>query len=205
MDILQTPAHRVRYVLPGATAARSDSERWEDGFNIRELGALGDGTANDGAVIATAFETRDSVALNGGVYRFTGNFTLAADKTLILRHGAQIKINNGQQFALEGTLRADRYDFVDESLSGTIRVGLNAVLITGTDFIDVPTIADAQALTKRKMASTKYVVILGGLEAYDGLGGGLYHYDRLGTEADDEIRNLRPVDFYLGGHLRKII
>lgn len=80
-----------------------------------------------------------------------------------------------------------------------------AAAVAAAGGFSVATIAAAQALTRAQMAAARLVTVLGGLAAYDGLGGGLFHFNSAGTNADDGIRYLRPVDYSVNGVLSKVI
>lgn len=95
-----------------------------DWWNVKDVGALGDGSTDDRASLNTAEalvqSTGGTLFFPAGTYRVSSSLSFGTDVTLFLAHGAKFSVDSGVTVTVSGVIRAGRTQIM--SGSGTLDV-----------------------------------------------------------------------------------
>lgn len=92
-------------------------------INVKEFGAVGNGTTDDSDSIINALASTlsNTVVLPEGIYRINKNVTIPSNKKLIFASGAMLKPANGVTITINSTWEANpNHQIFDLSLNGVI-------------------------------------------------------------------------------------
>lgn len=70
--------------------------------NVKDFGAVGDGSSDDTAAVVAAFATNSEVYFSAGTYRITSNTTIAANKKIHMNAGAALSVASAVTLTIHG-------------------------------------------------------------------------------------------------------
>lgn len=106
----------------GTTEPRTVGDRWAESRNVKDFGALTNGT-NARAAIVAALAAWDVIRFSTGSYSVASDLTIAAGKVLVFEPGAKLKPASGVKITINGEVQAGRHEIFDYSAGGKVVLG----------------------------------------------------------------------------------
>lgn len=117
--------------LDGSTSALQTQLNRIGGISVRELGAAGDGSTDDMAIISAAISSSNTIRFPAGNYLISNDLTFALGKNLVFEFGAKLKPASGRKITINSSVIAGRWEIFDYSAGGKCVFGI----FGGTDAI----------------------------------------------------------------------
>src|SRR5689334_3751845 len=101
----------VKQPFTGAVA-RTQHDKNAESYSVKDAGAVGDGTTNDGAAISTAGTNALNVRFPAGVYALDQDYTLPRTATWTFEQGARILVKAGRVLTILGKIVASEDQWI---------------------------------------------------------------------------------------------